>query len=98
ALGVGGVIVSLPVALARFRAGLTITRHITAASQMLMAGLLVHVTGGRIETHFSYFGLLAFLSFYRDWRVLITATAVTGADHLLRAYFWPESLYGTSSV
>src|SRR5262245_15602680 len=31
---------------------------------------------GRIETHFHVFGSLAFLAFYRDWRVLVTATVV----------------------
>jgi hypothetical protein len=27
------------------------------------------------------FGSLAFLAFYRDWRVLVTASAVVAADH-----------------
>ncbi len=98
ALGLGGVIASLPIVLGRLQAGRVATRHVIAASQMLMAGLLVHMTGGRIETHFAYFGLLAFLSFYRDWHVLVTATAVAGADHLLRALLWPESMYGATAV
>jgi len=42
----------------------------------LTSALLIHLSGGRIETHFHIFGSLAFLSFYRDWRVLITATAI----------------------
>ncbi len=46
---------------------------------MLMGGLLIHLTGGRIETHFHVFGSLAFLAFYRDWRVLVPATIVRGA-------------------
>ena len=37
---------------------------------MLMSALLIHLTGGRIETHFHVFGSLAILAFYRDWRVL----------------------------
>ena len=47
---------------------------------MLMSGLLIDLTGGRIETHFHIFGALAFLSFYRDWRVLVTASAVVAAE------------------
>jgi hypothetical protein len=56
--------------------------------------LLIHLTGGRIETHFHIFGSLAFLSFYRDWRVLVPATIVVVADHFFRGVFWPESVYG----
>ena len=61
---------------------------------MLMGALLIHLTGGRIETHFHVFGSLAFLAFYRDWRVLIPATIVVALDHMLRGLFWPQSVYG----
>jgi PAS domain S-box-containing protein len=61
---------------------------------MLMGALLIHLTGGRIETHFHIFGSLAFLSFYRDWRVLIPATIIVAADHFLGGMFWPQSVYG----
>jgi len=37
-----------------------------------MSALLIHLSGGRIETHFHVFGSLAFLAFYLDWPVLIT--------------------------
>lgn len=97
-LGLGGLVCAVPVALALANRRLAVTPHINAACQMLMAGLMVHVTGGRIETHFAYFGLLAFLSFYRDWRVLATATVIAALDHLLRAALWPHSMYGTSVV
>ena len=61
---------------------------------MLMGALLIHLTGGRIETHFHVFGSLAFLAFYRDWRVLVPATIVVALDHMLRGMFWPQSVYG----
>lgn len=70
------------------------TRHVIAVVQMLMAGVLIHQLGGRIETHFYVFGSLAFLAFYRDWRVLVTATLVTALDHLLRGLGWPQSIFG----
>jgi two-component system, sensor histidine kinase and response regulator len=100
ALLLGGLIVSLPVALALLRPEAVSTRHVIAVGQMLMGGLLIHLSGGRIETHFHVFGSLAFLALYRDWRVLITASAVAGLDHLLRGIFWPQSIYGvlTASV
>jgi hypothetical protein len=61
---------------------------------MLYSALLIHVTGGRIETHFHVFGSLAILSFYRDWKVLVPATVVVAGDHFVRGMFYPESVYG----
>ena len=90
----GGVLSALPVYLAFFRPGAAMTRHVIAAAQMLWSALLIHLTGGRIETHFHVFGSLAFLAFYRDWRVLLTATLVVATEHFLRGAFWPESVYG----
>src|SRR5262249_55182087 len=88
------LIVSLPIALALLRPGLRVTRHVIATGQVLMSALFIHLTGGRIETHFHVFGSLAFLAFYRDWHVLFTASAVVAIDHLLRWMFWPESVFG----
>ncbi len=90
----GGLITALPVALALLRPGETMTRQTIGVAQMLMGALLIHLTGGRIETHFHVFGSLAFLAFYRDWKVLVPATVVVAADHMLRGFFWPESVYG----
>ncbi len=59
-----------------------------------MSSLLIHLTGGRIETHFHIFGSLAFLSFYRDWRVLVPATVIVALDHMLRGIFYPQSVFG----
>ncbi len=96
ALGLGGAITFLPFLLSRVRPGWVVTRNVIAAAQMLWGALLIHLTGGRIETHFFLFGSLAFLAFYRDWKVLIPATVVVAADHLLRQAFWPESVYGVT--
>src|SRR6185436_7235673 len=90
----GGSISLFPALLGVFRPGRTSTRVTIAVAQMLMGSLLIHLTGGRIETHFHVFGSLAFLAFYRDWRVLIPATIVVALDHLLRGIFWPQSVYG----
>ncbi len=94
ALYLGAAIVWLPVVLVLLRPGRALTRHVVGVAQMLLGALLIHLTGGRIETHFHVFGSLAFLAFYRDWRVLISASAVVAVDHLLRGLFWPESVFG----
>ncbi|MEQ8768221.1 MAG: ATP-binding protein [Planctomycetota bacterium] len=98
AVFLGGAIASLPILLTWRRPGTPLTRHCIAVSQILFGGLLIHLTGGRIETHFHIFGSLAFLAFYRDWKVLVTATIVVGLDHLLRGIYWPESVYGVLSA
>src|SRR6266853_3076132 len=90
----GGAITSLPVFLALTRPCQVLTRHVIATGQMLMSCLLIHLTGGRIETHFHVFGSLAFLAYYRDWRVLIPATLVVAVDHALRGVYFPQSVFG----
>lgn len=91
---IGGLIASFPIYLALKRPGEWMTRHTMAAAQMMISGLLIHLTGGRIETHFHIFGSLAFLAFYRDWKVFIPATIVVTLDHLLRGIYFPLSIYG----
>lgn len=94
AIFLGGIISVLPIGLAIFRPGYASTRYTVAVGQMLMSSLLIHVTGGRIETHFHVFGSLAFLAFYRDWRVLVPATFIVAFDHILRGIFYPQSVFG----
>jgi signal transduction histidine kinase len=94
----GGWIIALPIFLVLKFPGRQITRHVVAAGQILMSALLIHLGDGRIEMHFHVFGSLAFLAFYRDWRVLITATVVISSDHLLRGIYAPMSVYGVLSA
>jgi two-component system sensor histidine kinase/response regulator len=95
AIFLGGAIAAFPVLLVLTHPGHGLTRHVIAGSEMLASALLIDLTGGRIETHFHIFGSLAFLAFYRDWRVLLTATLVTATDHFLRGVYWPRSIFGT---
>ena len=93
----GGLILLLPLWLVRTRPCSLQTRLTIAVAQMLSSALLIDLTDGRIETHFHAFVSLAFLSFYRDWRVLLTATLVVVGDHIARGVLWPETIYGVSS-
>ena len=97
ALIFGGVL-TIPTSLcALLRPGWVGTRHVVAAAQMLWSALLIHLTAGRIETHFHIFASLALLAYYRDWRVLLTATLTIACEHLVRGLAWPESLYGVAN-
>jgi PAS domain S-box-containing protein len=98
ALGGGALLVSAPLICIRFRPDSALARHIVAVAQMLFSALLIHLTGGRIETHFHVFGSLAILAFYLDRWVLLTAAAVVIIDHLLRGMFLPQSVYGVAAA
>ena len=75
--------------------GRTLTRHAIAIGQALSSSLLIHLMGGRIETHFHVFGSLAFLAIYRDLRCADHGLGrFIAADHLVRGPFWPQSIYG----
>lgn len=60
-----------------------------AISLMVLSGLLVHVSGWS-EAGVGMFVMLAFLSFYRDGRVLATATVVAVADLTMRSSWYAD--------
>lgn len=94
----GAIIVVPALWLIRRLPGSNLSRHAVAISQSLVSVLLIHLSGGRIESHFHVFGSLAFLSFYRDWRILATATVVTGIDHAVLGLYLPESVFGVGET
>jgi two-component system sensor histidine kinase/response regulator len=94
----GAVIAALPMYLISRDPDAVTTRHAIAVAQMLVGALLIALSGGRIETHFHVFGSLAFLAFYRDPWVLVTATAVVLTDHIGRGILAPLTIYGTSDI
>lgn len=73
------------------------TQYVVAASQLLFSALFIHVSGGRIETHFHVFASIGILALYRNPFVLIVAIGVTAVDHLTRGILWPRSIYGVNS-
>ncbi|MBI3863401.1 MAG: hypothetical protein HY290_16040, partial [Planctomycetia bacterium] len=90
----GGILCSLPVILAWLAPGRTLTRYTIACAQVGFSSLLIHISGGRIETHFHVFGSLAFLAAYRDWKVLLPPTLLVAGDHFVRGALWPETVFG----
>ncbi|WP_141589730.1 methyl-accepting chemotaxis protein [Myxococcus sp. AB056] len=98
AAGLGALLASLPVAMAWALPGRAATRFVIATAQALVSGLLIHLTDGRIETHFHIFGSLALLAMYRDARVLFLYSALVAVDHLLRGLYWPLSIFGVESA
>jgi signal transduction histidine kinase len=94
----GGVLTLLPIFVIRSWPGRPLTRHVVAVTQMIWSALLIHLSAGRIETHFHVFASVAFLALYRDWKVLATAMVVLAAEHLARGALWTESIYGVADA
>lgn len=90
----GTMLTVYPVLLATYRSGRPLTRHVIAFAQIGWSTLLIHVTGGRIETHLHVFGALVFLAFYRDWKVLLTATVIVALDNFVRSIGLPQCVVG----
>ncbi|MBX3434648.1 MAG: PAS domain-containing protein [Pirellulales bacterium] len=90
----GGILAIWPAMLVRFANEDRSTRFVVCTAQVMFSALLIHLTGGRIETHFHVFGSLAIIAFYRDLWVFLPAVGFVALDHLVRGAFWPESVYG----
>lgn len=94
----GGILTLYPLYLVATQPGSELSRFAITTSQLLFSSLFIHLTNGRIETHFHIFGSLAFLAAYHDMRILLYATAITATDHLLRGIYLPQSVYGVFSA
>ncbi len=77
------LIASVPLFLLATQASSSLTKHSVAIGTQLLAALHIQQTMGMTEMHFQVFVLLAFLSFYRDWKVIITGTLVIAVHHIL---------------
>ena len=74
-------------------------RHFTAVSQVGWSVFFMWLLEGRSEAQFHLFVSLAFLTFYRDWAVLLTATAAAIAYPVMRIVLLPEVyVVGPSAV
>lgn len=76
----------LAIWLARRHAGELATRVFMGCAFMAYTGLIIHQTGGDIEAHFSAFGLIGVLLYYRDWRTIVAATVFIYLHHLILGY------------
>lgn len=98
ALFLGGSLTLYPIYFLIKMRGQEYNKYLVCVSQMIYSILLIHLTGGRIETHFHIFGSLAFLAFYRDAKIIVIATLITAFDHFFRGAFMPYSIYGVAEA
>lgn len=81
-LSLGALIVLPAILLGITSPGAAMSRHVVAMATQLMAALHIQQTMGMTEMHFQVFVLLAFLSFFRDWKVIVTGTLVIAVHHI----------------
>ena len=93
ALLVGIPALAVPLLLTRMAPATLVTRLAIGAAFMIFSALAIHQARGQIEVHFGIFVLLAFLLYYRDWRVIVTAAAVIAVHHV-GFYFLQVAQYG----
>ncbi|WP_146180905.1 response regulator [Limnohabitans sp. 2KL-17] len=70
----------------RIQPGQLLTRLYMACAFMVYTSLLIHQSEGDIEAHFSAFGLIGVLLYYRDWRTIAVATLFIYLQHLVGGY------------
>ena len=85
----GVPIAALPLVLSLQNPYSAISRHAMAIGVQLLTALHIHQSFGLIEVHFEIFVLLAFLSYFRDWKVVATGTAVVAVHHI--SFFFLQS-------
>ena len=57
------------------------------------SALLVHLTGGLIESHFHFFVVVPLLTLYGDWSVFLVAVTFVAAHHGVLAQLDPEAVF-----
>ena len=58
-----------------------VTRHSIAISTQALTALHIQQFMGLTEMHFEIFTLLAFLSIYRDWKIIVTGVLTVAVHH-----------------
>jgi len=86
ALLIGVPTLLLPWALQQSLADAAVVRLSYSVSYMLFAALHIHLAQGMLEMHFIIFVLLAILTVFRDYLVILAAAAVIAVHHLL--FMW----------
>ncbi len=66
-----------------------------AAGLLSCSAVLVHFTDGRIDSHFHFFVILAFVALYQDWRPYALALLFVVGHHLTISLALPEAVFET---
>ncbi len=87
---------ALPIAFSITRRPITVIAFALAVTLIGQTSLLVYAFSGhpwQVEMHFYYFAVLAMLSGFCDWRVLIFASVLIALHHLSLDLLLPSAIY-----
>lgn len=76
-------ILVFPLALSITNPNSPFSRYSIAVAVQLFAALHIQQAFGMTELHFEVFVMLAFLGYFRDWKVIVISTAVVAVHHIL---------------
>ena len=89
ALLAGLVIFAVPALLIKTNPFSRLTHYSVGLGVQLFTALHIQQTMGLTEIHFEIFVMLAFLGFYRDWRVILVSVLFIAVHHV--AFFWAQT-------
>jgi diguanylate cyclase (GGDEF)-like protein len=75
------------------RAGRRLRSMAVAFGLLASSALLVHLTGGLIESHFHFFVVVPLLTLYGDWSIFLIAIAFVAVHHGVLAQLDPEAVF-----
>ena len=75
------------------RAGRQLRSALVAFGLLTCSALLVHLTGGLIESHFHFFVIVPLLTLYSDWLVFLLAIAFVAIHHGIFAQLAPMAVF-----
>ena len=78
----GVLILGAPLVMIRVLPALAVTRHVSVIATQLFAALHIQQTGGLTFMHFEIFAVMAVITVYRDWRVVISSVLVVAIHHV----------------
>ncbi|MDP8970076.1 MAG: EAL domain-containing protein [Actinomycetota bacterium] len=94
-----GVPVAVAAALAGWdRLGRRLRSGVAAVGLVTASAILVHLSGGVIETHFHYFVIIGLLSLYQEWLPFLLAIGYVVVQHGVIGWLAPESVYNHAAA
>lgn len=96
---VEGAVIAVPALIASLRS-LSRRPRTLAASFGLMSSsaVLVHLSGGVIETHFHFFVMVVVVSLYQDWAPFLTAIGYVFVHHGVIGFIDPHAVYNHAAA
>lgn len=76
----------------------TATMLVTSLGILACAGLLIHASGGLIESHFSFFVLLPLIALYHDWKPFAFSIVYVALGHATIGLLEPEGMYNHAAA